>query len=81
MTPTHAQLIANVCEQFDQDADDAERARKSAARIADLITENRANVATIHQLQDALAETNQDNEILRGELASARQALGWMVAE
>ena len=78
---THAQAIATICEKFDQDADAAERARKSAARIADLITENRANVATIHQLQDALAETNQDNEILRGELASARQALGWMVAE
>jgi hypothetical protein len=34
----------------------------------------------IAQLRNTITELTQDNEILRGELASARTALGWVVA-
>lgn len=49
-------------------SDDNRRVGDSAARVADLLIERRANIATIYQLQQALAEANE----LIAELTGAK---------
>ncbi len=51
-----------------------EMALAHAQEVAALKT----TIRELRQTRDALTERDQEIEILRGELASARQALGWM---